>query len=374
MLDCEIAVVGGGPAGLCAAAEASEWGAELLLLDRDRIPGGQLVKQTHRFFGSEAQRAGTRGIDIAGILHDRLEASPSATVWREADAVARYDDGVLGVERRGRWEKIRPKKLILATGAAEKTLAFPGSDLPGVYGAGAVQTLMNVHGVRPGHRVLMVGAGNIGLIVSYQLLQAKIGVAAVVEATHEVGGYWVHASKIRRLGVPILTGHTILEVTGTDSVRGAVVAEIDENWKIQPGTRREIECDAVCLAVGLGPLGDLMWQCGCEMAWISELGGYVPRRNEEMETSVEGVYVAGDAAGIEEASAAMMEGRLAGLAAAHALGYVPPDQFSRIRSEIASELHRLRSGPTGDVTRRGLAALRGAPVRRQVLVEEGEPC
>ena len=93
-------------------------------------------------------------------------------------------------------------------------LAFVNNDLPGVYGAGAVQTLMNLYGVVPGNNILMVGAGNIGLIVSYQLLQAGIKVEAIVEALPKIGGYLVHAAKIRRLGVPIYTSHSLKEVYG----------------------------------------------------------------------------------------------------------------------------------------------------------------
>jgi len=371
MQECQVAVVGGGPAGLSAAAEAAEAGAEVVVLDRETRPGGQLIKQTHRFFGSKAQRAGTRGIDIASRLHEEVEGYAGATILSDADVIARYYDGVLGVMHEGEWLKLHPRRLILATGASEKTLALPGSDIPGVYGAGAVQTLMNVHGVRPGRRVLMVGAGNIGLIVAYQLLQADVDVAEIIEALPHIGGYWVHASKIRRMGVPVRTCHTILEISGRDRVTAARVAGIDRGWNPVPGSERWIECDAVCLSVGLSPLADLMWQTGCEMAWVSELGGYIPRRDQCMETTVPGVFVAGDASGIEEASAAMMEGRIAGLSAAHSLGYVSRDAFWRRHGHLASELKTLRAGPTGDIIMRGLARLADAPTRTQQLVEGG---
>ncbi len=372
MLTAEIIVVGAGPAGLSAAAEASHWNAGVTVFDRDATPGGQLVKQTHRFFGSRAQRAGTRGIDIIRILLDEIGERENARIVSGADVVSRYDDGVLGIAKAGHWFKAKPERLILATGAAEKTLAFPGSDLPGVYGAGAVQTLMNVHGVRPGQHVLMVGAGNIGLIVAYQLIQAGVEVVGVVEASERIGGYWVHASKIRRLKIPIFTRHTILQARGKESVEGAIIAEVGGDWAPIESTRRELSCDAICLAVGLSPLVDLMWQSGCSMSWISELGGYVPARDPSMGSDVDGVYVAGDAAGIEEASAAMMEGRIAGLSAAHSLGKVSDEQFGLRAEEIGRELANLRSGPTGEVVRRGLSKLERAPRNSQVLVEGGD--
>jgi len=371
MRQCEIAIVGGGPAGLCAASEAASHGAGVVVLDRNNELGGQLVKQTHRFFGSRAQHAGTRGVDIAELLREAARGSSRIDLLTGSDVQGYYPDGVLAYNQADNWHKLKARKTIFCTGAAEKMLAFPGSDLPGVYGAGAVQTLMNVYGVRPGQRVLMIGAGNIGLIVSYQLLQAGVEVAAIVEALPHIGGYLVHASKVRRLGVPILTGHTISEALGDHCVAGAIVMQLRPDWTRVPGTEIEFECDTICLAVGLSPLVDFLWQAGCDMAWVPQLGGYVPVRDDNLETSVPGLYVAGDASGIEEASAAMMEGSLAGLACAHSLGYVDDDQFEQRRQELSGELGALRAGPTGTHILSGLRRLHEAEPVRQRLVEEG---
>ena len=371
MRECEVAVVGGGPAGLSAASEAANWGAGVVVLERDEAAGGQLIKQTHRFFGSRAQYAGTRGIDIPEILTGGAEENAVDMIFG-ADVAGYYPDGVVAYQKDEKWKKMNPQRLIFSTGASERFLAFPGSDLPGVYGAGAVQTLMNVHGVRPGQRVLMVGAGNIGLIVSYQLLQAKVDVVAIVEAAAEIGGYAVHASKVRRLGVPIMTRHTVSRAYGKESIEGAVLVQLDDNWDEVEGTEQDIDCDAICLAVGLNPLAELMWQAGCEMAWIPELGGYVPVRDEDLQTSVSGVYVAGDASGVEEASAAMMEGRLAGLNCADSLGYVNQQEYDCRRDELLSELAALRSGPTGEKIRAGLNKMRNAQPIKQSLVEGSE--
>ncbi len=130
-----------------------------------------------------------------------------------------YEDGVISIEQNEKYIKIKPQSIIVATGASEKFLTFPNNDLPGIYGAGAVQTLMNVYGVAPGKNVVMVGAGNIGLIVSYQLMQAGINVKAIIDASPKIGGYLVHASKIRRMGIPILTSHTVKYAHGTDTSR-----------------------------------------------------------------------------------------------------------------------------------------------------------
>ena len=354
----EIVVVGAGPAGLAAALAAAALGAEVTLVDRDEAPGGQLVKQTHMFFGSKNQFAATRGIDIARILAQQVAESGRIELLLGATVLGSYPDGVLLVEHEEQLLKFQPQCLIVATGAAEKVLAFPGNDLPGVYGAGAVQTLMNVYGVRPGDRVVMVGAGNIGLIVSYQLRQAGVPVAAIVEAAPTIGGYLVHASKIRRAGVPILTSHTVKEAYGSEVLEGVVVQQLDEHWQPVPGTERSIPCDALCLAVGLTPLTELLFQAGCEMRYIPELGGHVARRDQDLMTSVPGIYVAGDVSGVEEASAAMVEGTLAGIAAAVRLGHGGPEAERR-RDACLEELRELRCGPMGAKIRDGICRLAG---------------
>ena len=352
----EVLVVGGGPAGLCAALQAARMGAQVTLLEGDDRLGGQLVKQTHMFFGSQKQHAGTRGIDIASMLVKQLEEMPNVEIRTNAMVLGRYEDGALTVEENEDFKVIYPKKSIFATGASEKMLMFANNDLPGVFGAGAVQTLMNVYGVLPAKRVLMIGAGNIGLIVSYQLMQAGVEVAAILDAGPRIGGYLVHAAKIRRAGVPIMTRHSIKEALGTDKVTGAVIVQFDDKWQPIPGTEQTVECDAICLAVGLSPFADLFWQAGCEMKFIPELGGHVAARGLDMQTSVEGISVAGDVGGIEEASSAMVEGYLAGLNAAASLGY-GGEQVEQQRHEFETQLNDLRSGPVGEKIRAGLAKL-----------------
>ena len=350
VLKTDIAVIGGGPAGLSAAQYASKFGAGIMVFDENPRMGGQLIKQTHMFFGSKEHHAKTRGMDIG----KKLLASMGRTVslFPEAPVVGFYPPFQLAVMKDRRLHQVHAKKIIVATGASENMLAFPNNDLPGVYGAGAVQTLMNVHGILPGKKVLMIGAGNIGVIVSYQLLQAGVEVKAVVEALPVIGAYQVHASKIRRCGVPILTGHTIKEALGRDKVEGAVIVQLDDRWKEIPGTERHLEVDTICLAVGLSPSSEIFAQAGCRMAHIPELGGEIPWRNENMETSVKGLYVAGDVAGIEEASSAMLEGRLAGLDSVEKCSG-PSPEISALKKETRQSLKALRAGPFGEKTRIG---------------------
>ena len=353
MISPELLIIGAGPAGLCAAALAAGAGVDVLVVERSHGPGGQLVKQTHRFFGSKEQYAATRGFDISDILLEKLNRLKNVRILTNTTALGAYDDGVWTVDIGGKYEKLRPKAVVCATGAGEKTIPFPKSDLPGIYGAGAVQTLMNQYGVKPADNVIMLGAGNIGLIVSYQLIQAGVNVLAVVEGAPHIGGYLVHASKLRRLGVPIYTSHSVKAAFGTDSLEAVTIWELDSNWHGKPETARTIKADALCVAVGLSPLTELLWQAGVSMIYVPALGGHVPYRDENLQTSLKNIFIAGDCAGVEEASSAMVEGYLAGLSAAAYLGKRPAD-FDKKKTELLNQLEGLRGGHSGEKLRAGL--------------------
>jgi sarcosine oxidase subunit alpha len=345
-IECDVLVIGGGPAGMSAAINAGKYGAKVLLIDENPNLGGQLVKQTHRFFGSAKHRAGTRGIKIAKILEEELRKIPNVDIRLETKAFGIYGR-IVGAVEKSKLLRIIPKKIVIATGAYERTLIFENNDLPGVYGAGGVQTLMNVYGIKPGNRGLIVGSGNVGLILSYQLLQAGVEVAAIVEAMPRIGGYFVHAAKVRRLGVPIYVRHTIIRALGKDHVRGAVIAQLDDKWRPIPGSEKKIDCDFICVAVGLSPTHELLYQAGCKMKFVPELGGLVPLRTKFNETSVEGIYVAGDVAGIEEATSAIMNGRIAGIHAVIALG-LGGEMAKKELKESLRDLEEFRAGPFGE--------------------------
>lgn len=352
-IDTELLVIGGGAAGLCAAAEAAAAGVNVTVLESDLHPGGQLVKQTHKFFGSKDEYAGTRGYKISDILLDEIKAAGDKVDIRcNTTVTGYYPDEHFYTAMKGEdtYYKIKAKKTVIATGAQERLIPFPNNDLPGVYGAGAVQTLMNVYGVVPGKKVLMVGAGNIGLIVSYQLKQAGVDVAAVVEAMPKIGGYWVHAAKIRRLGIPIHLCHTVVEAVGDKTVEGAYIQEINNKFELV-GEPKKIDCDVICMAVGLTPTTELFWQAGCKMQFVPQLCGHVPFRDKGMMTSNPDVWVAGDASGIEEASSAMVEGRIAGHCVAKSLGKAVKDENF---AEYWRRLDNLRAGEVGEKIRAGV--------------------
>ncbi|MCK5801408.1 MAG: FAD-dependent oxidoreductase [Lentisphaeria bacterium] len=346
MTQCEVAVIGAGPAGLSAAVQLGEMGVDTIVLDEKPAAGGQLFKQIHKFFGSERHMAGMRGFEIGRLLLERCE-NLDIPVRLNCPVWALYPDKTLGTTWQGQSAAIAAKQVIVATGAAENALSFPGWTLPGVMGAGAAQTLVNYHRVRPGERALVVGAGNVGLIVAYQLLQAGIEVVAIAEAMHTVGGYMVHASKIRRMGVPFAMNHTVVSAEGAGRVERCTIAAIDESFNLREGTEKTFDVDLVCIAVGLSPAVELCAAMGMEMTHVGELGGRIPLHDSVLNTSIDGVYVAGDVSGVEEASSAMEEGRLAAVSALTALGRISRPQSDEMKSEIARSLAQLRRGPFG---------------------------
>lgn len=363
MKTTEIAIIGAGPAGLSCAVEAAKAGAKVTLLDENLKPGGQLFKQIHKFFGSREHQAGTRGFRIGEQLLKETEEL-GVEVLLNAAVYGIYENKTLAYVKDGKDHALRAERIVIAAGASENALAFPGCTLPGVMGAGAAQTMINVHRVLPGKKILMVGSGNVGLIVSYQLMQAGAEVKALIEAAPQIGGYGVHAAKIRRAGVPIYVSTTIKEALGTEAVEGVVIHSLDDKWQPIPGTERILDVDTICLAVGLSPLTELAWMAGCEFTFIPPLGGHVPIHDENMETTLPGIYVAGDITGVEEASSAMEEGRLAGVASAESLGYYDEDTAKRLKDEIWQRLNSLRTGPFGEG--RFKAKIKQLQARRQL--------
>ena len=325
----DILVIGGGPSGLSAAFELGRMGFQVIVADDKKSLGGKLVLQTHKFFGSEEDcYAGVRGIDIAGKLEAKLRRLPNVTVLRNAPVVAIFKDRKAGLYKDySSYLLVEFTALVVAAGAREKSLLFPGNDLPGVFGAGAFQTLVNRDLVAASRRILIVGSGNVGLIAAYHALQAGIEVAGIVEIMGRINGYRVHADKIRRMGVPIHLNTTIVraEAEGSGSAEGpgsaegsglaegsgfkaakgpgrvsrAITAKVDDNYRAIQGTALAYEVDTILIATGLASCDEFLRQ--------ARAYGIL-------------AVAAGDAEEIAEASSAMFGGRIAAFTLAKMLG------------------------------------------------------
>lgn len=372
MRETDVTIVGAGPAGLSAALEASQMGAHVVLIDQYLRPGGQYFKQLPP--GFEGNGRPDWGEDeekgkalLQGITAKKIE------LLTDTVAFSIYADKTLALARQEHFFRLKAQKLILATGAYERAVPFSGWTLPGVFSAGAMQALVKIQRVLPGRRIMVAGSGPLLYSVASMLVDAGAEVTALVDAARLRSGWrqiprlwrnWQpllrgmeYLKRLRDSGVPVLSGHTILRVEGEEKVERAVVIEVDSDWRPISGTEQSYDVDAVCASFGFLPSTELAQLAGCDISYQPELGGFVPTHNEEMETSLSGVFVAGEVAGVGGAGIAMVQGRIAGIAAARQLGYssdkAVEKQLRSARKELAglekfreamSEMFALRLG------------------------------
>lgn len=345
----ELAVIGGGPAGLAAAARAAKQGTSVVLIEENAHLGGKLRGQLHQepngnwWIGwSEADRMG----DIV--------ADSGITVLTETVAWS-IEPGFrvrLTSSRGGRAETgdVRADAVLVATGAVERSLPVPGWTLPGVMTIGCAQMLTNIHRVRPGARALVVGVDPLSMTIGRAMRLGGTDVQGIVlppEGTPESspaatlrrlstlsalapyrymrwGGRLLSSTVLARLAarvipralplwsIPLRLTTRLVRIIGEESVTAVEVERVRANGAGVPGTRRIIETDAVCLSNGLEPLGDLLEPTGAAFVRSAEVGGRVPIHSATGRTSVPGLFVAGNAAGIEGAKVAMKQGEIAG--------------------------------------------------------------
>lgn len=315
----DVLVIGGGPAGINAALELGALGIPTLLVDDKNELGGKLTLQTHPFFGSRDDcYAGTRGIAIAEILTGELDRLDSIEVMTGTAAVGVFSDGKIGLHSGDRYILVTARTVLVACGAREKTLAFPGCDLPGVYGAGAFQTLLNRDLIIPTERLFIVGGGNVGLITGYHAIQAGIKVVGLVEALDKCGGYKVHLDKLKRIGVPVFTSHTIVRAEGDGKLERITICRIGKDFKPINGTETTYDVDTLLVAVGLSPVNELYSK-------LEEFG-------------IE-CFNCGDSEEIAEASAAIFSGKITGRKIARSLGYDIdiPDEWEKTQEILRSK-------------------------------------
>lgn len=287
-----VTIVGAGPAGLACRELLNNHNVSNIVVDNNDIIGGQFLMQTHQFFFFEKEKkfGGMRGFDIAQTLagDDLSGIFLNSTVWDILEGKRLAVKNILTEEV----YYIESEFLVVASGAVPFLPAFENDDLPGVFTAAVVQKMMNSEFTLLGKNVLTVGAGNIGYLTSYQLMQAGANVTAIIEAQSREGGFPVQANRVRRLGIPVITSKILLKAIPNDDntgIVGAVVADC-ENFKPIPGTEQVIDgIDAINICTGLVPDDQLLIK-----------GKEIFGRN---------VYGAGDAIRIGEGTSAVLRGK-----------------------------------------------------------------
>jgi NADPH-dependent 2,4-dienoyl-CoA reductase/sulfur reductase-like enzyme len=353
-----LVIVGAGPAGMAAAIAAAEAGPRPVVIDEHPRAGGQIYRQPPpalqgskpaHYPGPQRRAALLRRFhDLA----DRMEVLLGTTAW------GLFPPRRLTVVGPAGARDLDAEHLVLAPGAYEYVPPFPGWTLPGVMTPGGAQALVKTMGVRPGRRVLLGGTGPFLLVVAEQLHRAGMEVAGVVELARagealgvllgllaEPGLLWEGLAilrRVRRAGIPIYRGHVVVAAQGEGEVRSAVFCPCDERGQPDRGRARAVDVDTLCVGYGFVPRTALAQLAGCRLRFEGALGGWVPVVDEEMHTSVPGVWVAGDGGGVAGALAAELEGALAGLAVARRLGALDQAAYSRKRLPLARRLARLR--------------------------------
>ncbi len=358
MIESELAVIGGGPGGVVAAMEAAKAGIKVTLLDENESIGGQIYRQLDQGFTiTDCDVLGkdhTNGLELQqqfSSMKDRIQYLNNATVW------GIFKNHTLAFARNGRSSTLGFKALLLATGAYDRPVPFPGWTLPGVFTAGGAQRLVKNDRVLPGQNILLAGTGPLQLVLAHQILKAGGRIEAILEAGavgkngyKGLAGLWGnwdllkeglrYLRSIRKADVPLLRRHIILEARGAGRVEEALIAKADQRWRPKPGTERTVKVDTVCLGYGLVSSIELTLLGECWHTYDLRLGGYVPIRNDNMETTVPGIYAVGDGAGVAGSKVAVAEGIIAGVSIAHALNHLSKADKNRI---LKPSLKRLKS-------------------------------
>lgn len=359
MTHSPLIIIGGGPAGMAAAIEAARAGLSCTLIDEASRLGGQIYRQIPEAFsirnvpalGKDYRRGETLRAELREhservallprtAVHDL--SSDLEVMWATSDTAG----------------TLRADHLILATGAHERSVPFPGWTLPGVMTAGGAQRLVKTMQVRPGRRAVVAGTGPLLLVIANQLQNVGIEVVAVLEAGRhpwwprfvakawgewnllkDAFDYW---RGLRRAGISPRFNHTVFEAHGDGKVDAVTYGPVDPvTWKPIRAHARDVEADLLVVGYGLVPNVELTQLAGCDHRYVHAVGGWVPLRNPQMETTVPGLFAVGDGTGVRGALVAIAEGRIAGITAAEQAGHLHPTEADRRRAPFIRRLKSL---------------------------------
>ena len=291
----DIIVVGGGPAGLAAAIAAKKRGAEqVLILERDRELGGILNQCIHSGFGLHTFGKELTGPEYAAAFIEQI--APLGIEVRLNTMVLDISRElvVTCTSRENGLEQLKAEAVVLAMGCRERSrgaLNIPGFRCAGVYSAGAAQRLVNMEGLMPGREVVILGSGDIGLIMARRMTMEGATVKAVAELMPYSGGLRRNIAQcLDDFGIPLKLSTTVVDIHGRERLEGVTLAQVGADRKPIPGTEEYIPCDTLLLSVGLLPENELSKAAGVEMDWVT--GG--PVVSDDFSTSLPGVFACGN--------------------------------------------------------------------------------
>lgn len=295
MKQYDIVIIGGGPAGLAAAVSAKKSGIDsILILERDKELGGILNQCIHNGFGLHTFKEELTGPEYAGRFIEQTEALQIEYKLNTMVMDLRADKVVTAMNREDGLFEIQAKAIILAMGCRERSrgaLNIPGYRPSGIFSAGTAQRLVNMEGYLPGREVVILGSGDIGLIMARRMTLEGAKVKVVAELMPYSGGLKRNIVQcLDDYGIPLKLSHTVVDIKGKERLEGVTLVEVDSKGKPIPGTEEDYSCDTLLLSVGLIPENELSGGMGVEMNPVTS----GPKVNESLETNIEGVFACGN--------------------------------------------------------------------------------
>lgn len=329
----DVLIIGAGPAGLAAAYEIALKGIKVIVIDESNKKGGKLSQQTQFISSLPSHYKNLRGFELAEELVNKLNGLPVRFLLGHR-VIGLYKDGSIGITDNKNVFPIKSKKIIVATGASENPVPFPKWTLPGIITIGAAQTLINQDFVIPGGNTVIIGSSDFALETALQLMEVGVKIDGIIEEGSKLLSRDTSLlQRIEKHGINLYFNSFIKEARGSNEV-----TEIDIQEPNQITTKK---VDLVCIDGGRSPILDLFYQLGCSFNYKSELGGWIPQYNKLLQTSLEDVFLAGNAGGISTQGVLLLTGTIAGISVSESLMAVKKEEAELKRSVLWKELERL---------------------------------
>ena len=333
----DVLIIGGGPAGLTAAYEAASRGAKVAIVDESWESGGQLRQQTQVLDSLMPPFIGLRGYELAQKLISRLEPF-AIDYYLKQSVIGVYADSSIGISDDKIITKVSASSIIVATGAAETPVAFPGWTLPGVMTTGAAQILINRERVYPGQTALLVGSSDLSLEVAAQMNAVGIQVLGIVEKSDRIlAREQNNLDYLNAIKIPIHLNTEVTEVKGSGKGKKVVLGQGDNSNTL------EYDVDFICVDGGRHPIIEPLAVLNCKLAYRIELGVWIPYYNTNFQSSVNEVFVAGNTSGVTSQGGFILTGAIAGIGAVKYLEMADDSEMEERRKSLWKELYWLES-------------------------------